>query len=120
LEWLSAAGESGTTIAVVSGVVVGAVAVVGGAGVAGASWVAGTVLVVARSKNRSSSTGKGITNVLFFSAATSTTVCSSLSCSAPGGGGHGVGGVGEPGGGLELAVGGDHPGAAFAFGFGLA
>ena len=36
------------------------------------------------SKNRSSSTGTGMTRVLFFSAATSTTVCSSRSCSAAG------------------------------------
>src|SRR5438067_13156392 len=33
---------------------------------------------VSLSKNRSSSTGTGMTSVLFFSAATSTTVCSSL------------------------------------------
>jgi len=37
-----------------------------------------------RSKKRSSSTGNGMTRVLFFSAATSTTVCSSRSCSAAG------------------------------------
>jgi hypothetical protein len=36
------------------------------------------------SKNRSSSTGTGMTSVLFFSPATSTTVCSSRSCSAAG------------------------------------
>src|SRR5689334_13852740 len=36
------------------------------------------------SKNRSSSTGTGMTSVLFFSAATSTTVCSSRSWSAAG------------------------------------
>ncbi len=36
------------------------------------------------SKNRSSSTGTGMTRVLFFSAATSTTVCNSRSCSAAG------------------------------------
>jgi hypothetical protein len=36
------------------------------------------------SKNRSSSTGTGMTSVLFFSAATSTTVCSSRSCNAAG------------------------------------
>jgi hypothetical protein len=57
LDWLRAAGESGTRIPAASGVVVGSVAV---AGAAGASWAAGTALVVARSKNRSSSTGKGI------------------------------------------------------------
>jgi hypothetical protein len=67
-------------IPVVSGVVVGAVAVVGVAGVAGISSAA---LAVARSNNRSNSTGKGITSVLFFSV-TSTTVWSSLSCRAPG------------------------------------
>ena len=39
---------------------------------------------VACSKKRSSSTGKGMTRVLFFSAATSDTVCSSRSCMAPG------------------------------------
>ena len=38
----------------------------------------------ALSKKRSSSTGKGITRVLFFSAATSATVCSSRSCRAAG------------------------------------
>jgi hypothetical protein len=57
LEWLRAADESGTRIPAPSGVGVGSVAV---AGAAGASWAAGTALVVARSKNRSSSTGKGI------------------------------------------------------------
>jgi hypothetical protein len=36
------------------------------------------------SKKRSSSTRKGMTRVLFFSAATSTTVCSSRSCKAAG------------------------------------
>ena len=39
---------------------------------------------VARSKKRSSSTGKGRTRVEFFSAATSTTVSNSRSCSAAG------------------------------------
>ena len=38
----------------------------------------------ARSKKRSNSTGNGITSVLFFSAATSTTVCSNRSCKAAG------------------------------------
>ena len=44
----------------------------------------------ALSKKRSSSTGNGITRVLFFSAATSTTVCSSRSCRAAGVCGHGA------------------------------
>ncbi len=39
---------------------------------------------VALSRKRSSSTGNGSTSVEFFSAATSTTVCSSRSCSAAG------------------------------------
>src|ERR1035438_2887139 len=41
------------------------------------SWIGGAGAYL--SKNRSSSTGTGMTRVLFFSAATSTTVCSSLS-----------------------------------------
>jgi hypothetical protein len=45
-----------------------------------AAGPAGVIL----SKNRSSSTGTGMTRVLFFSPATSTTVCSSRSCSAAG------------------------------------
>ena len=52
------------------------------AGGAPMSWGGGAGAYL--SKNRSSSTGTGMTRVLFFSAATSTTVCSSLSCNAAG------------------------------------
>jgi len=56
------------------------------AGTASPAAAAGTAGVAgaARSKKRSSSTGTGMTRVLFFSAATSTTVCSSRSWSAAG------------------------------------
>ena len=73
-----------------------------------------TVLVVARSKDRSSSTGRA-----------SPVCCSSrrrrrrrrsAAVSIAGR----RRGVGEPGAGVELAVGGDHPGAAFALGLGCA
>lgn len=71
------------------------------------------------SKNRSISTGNGMTRVLFFSAATSTTVCSSRNCSALGGVGHDGSVLGQLRRCLELAVGGDYPGAAFPLGLGL-
>jgi len=60
-----------------------------------------------------------MTRVLFFSDATSAMVCSSRSCSAPGVALMAWAGLGELGGGLELAVGVDHPCAAVALGLGL-
>jgi hypothetical protein len=52
-----------------------------------------------------------MTRVLFFSAATSTTVCSSRSCKGGRVGGHDAGGLGEFLGCLVFAVSGEDPGA---------
>ena len=60
------------------------VARVGRGGAAGSGLGGAGAAGVARSRKRSSSTGKGRTSVEFFSAATSTTVCSSRSCRAAG------------------------------------
>ena len=57
--------------------------------------------------------------VLFFSAATSTTVCSSRQLQCRRVAGHHVGRRGQPLGGLVLTVGGDDPGPPLAFGLGL-
>ena len=70
------------------------------------------------SRKRSSSTGNGSTSVEFFSAATSTTVSSSRSCSAAGCR-PSPRGLGELLRRLQLAVGGDDAGAPFTLGLGL-
>jgi hypothetical protein len=72
---IASAGTSGTGTSSAPG---------GASSVPTASGRACPVAGAMRSKKRSSSTGTGMTRVLFFSAATSTTVCSSRSCSAAG------------------------------------
>ena len=95
----------------------------GGLSVSGASAACGRARAAgwaARSKKRSSSTGTGMTRVLFFSAATSTTVCRSRSCRAAGSADMMVAACASFLDAWIFAVGRDDPRAALAFGFGLA